>query len=318
MRPVRWWAAVPLTAVLAWAGVAAGAQEGKTGPLERKALDGMLYTTLRDVINHGADLYNSGDWAACYRLYEGALMVARPLLDHRPGLQKAIDEARASAESNPEVSRRAFVLRGALDQIRAEVNPKPPARKPPQEKPPVARKPQPPPDDKQPPVAQKPIPQEKPPVAKRPPKDDRPPDISPPPPPKGTLWERLGGEKGVKEIVHDIVVAVGSDLKVNFDRSGKYKLDAAGVQRLEKELVDQVSSLTGGAQHYDGLDMRDAHKNMGITDAQFDAFMGHVRTVLEKHKVDPADRKTILAAYESFRKDIVEPARKSSGKEPPR
>jgi hypothetical protein len=53
---------------------------------------------------------------------------------------------------------------------------------------------------------------------------------------------------------------------------------------------------------------------MAITDAQFDAFIGHVRAVLEKHKVDPADRKTIVDAYEAMRKDVVEQAKKDSGK----
>ena len=39
-------------------------------PLERKALDEAVYKVLRDVINHGADLYNiNQDYAGCYRLY---------------------------------------------------------------------------------------------------------------------------------------------------------------------------------------------------------------------------------------------------------
>src|SRR5262245_39489144 len=66
------------------------ADKGKGGALQRKDFDATVYKTLRDVINRGADLYNAGDTAGCYRLYEGALLALRPLLDHRPELQKSI------------------------------------------------------------------------------------------------------------------------------------------------------------------------------------------------------------------------------------
>jgi hypothetical protein len=75
-------------------------------------------------MNRGADLYNRDDFAGCYRLYEGNLMTMRPLLDHRPDLQKAITTALASAERDPQVFRRAFTLRTVMDKIRSELNPR--------------------------------------------------------------------------------------------------------------------------------------------------------------------------------------------------
>jgi truncated hemoglobin YjbI len=90
------------------------------GPaLERKALDEILYKTLRDVINTGADLYNSGDTSGCYRMWEGALMTVSPLLDHHPTLQKAIAEGLVNARRTPMLDQRAFVLREVLDKVRA-------------------------------------------------------------------------------------------------------------------------------------------------------------------------------------------------------
>ena len=56
---------------------------------------------LRDVINHGADLYNSGDWAGCYRLYEGALMAVRPLLDHRHSPAGSYHKASPTPSATP-------------------------------------------------------------------------------------------------------------------------------------------------------------------------------------------------------------------------
>ena len=51
---------------------------------------------------------------------------------------------------------------------------------------------------------------------------------------------------------------------------------------------------------------KEVHENMGITNAQFTAFVGHLATVLEKNAVAPDDVKAVLGAVEATRKDIVE------------
>jgi hypothetical protein len=124
----RWPAFVALLALTA-AVRAADPPDKMVAPAENKALDAKVHSTLRDVINRGAELYNSLDYAACYRLYEGSLMTIRPLIDHRPDLQKAITAGIASAERDPLVWRRAFTLRNVIDKIRTEVNPKKVAKK---------------------------------------------------------------------------------------------------------------------------------------------------------------------------------------------
>jgi hypothetical protein len=62
--------------------------------------------------------------AGCYRLYEGALLTVKPMLKHRPELQRAIDEGFVNAERDPLVWRRAFTLRAVLDRIRREARAK--------------------------------------------------------------------------------------------------------------------------------------------------------------------------------------------------
>jgi hemoglobin len=94
---------------------------------DSKAIDQKVYTSLRDVINRGADMYNNGDAAGCYRLFEGALLAVRPLLDHRAELQKSIDAGLASAPGNPDMRRRAWALRRVLDDVRDQVHGKAPA-----------------------------------------------------------------------------------------------------------------------------------------------------------------------------------------------
>src|SRR5262249_5161724 len=128
---LRWSLLLLTAAVLAAAFNAGRADDEKkdekkpAAALERKDIDGMAYKTLRDVINAGAETYNAGDVAGCWHLYEGALMMLRPMLDHRPELQKAITDGIANARQNPFMDRRAWVLRQVIDKVRNETNPSP-------------------------------------------------------------------------------------------------------------------------------------------------------------------------------------------------
>jgi hypothetical protein len=103
---------------------ASGADQEKDKPAsEPKSIDTTLYHTLRDVINRGVKLYNGGEVGACYRLFEGSLRTIKPLLDHKPDLQKMITTSLEGAEQDPVMWRRAFTLRNALDKVRKELDP---------------------------------------------------------------------------------------------------------------------------------------------------------------------------------------------------
>jgi hemoglobin len=124
---------------------------------------------------------------------------------------------------------------------------------------------------------------------------------------KKPLWDRLGGDKGVAKIIDDWVELASKDPKVNFDRNGKYLKDATAVARLKRGLIDLFSTGFGGPHKYKG-DLRDVHKGMGITEAEFDASVADLRKALEKNGINDEDVKFVLAAVEGTRRDIVEKA----------
>lgn len=243
-----------------------------------------LSDALKAAHNRGADLFNGGDHAGCYRMFQGALLTAKPLVG--ADVQKVIDDGLANAESDPRIDRRAFLLHETIEAVRKELKPGGAAAKTPEKKPEVKK-----PEVKKPEVT-------KPEVKK--------PEVTKPVAPK-TLWDRLGGEANVKKVVDDFVAAAASDPKVNFDRNGKYKLDDAAVAHTKKELIDFVSAATGGPHKYTGKSMKEVHKGMGITDAEFDAAAGHLKVALEKNGAAPADVNAVLGAVGGTRKDIVEP-----------
>jgi hemoglobin len=222
----------------------------------QKPLDKQIRALLPKVINAGADLFNEGDRAGCYRLYEGSLLTLRPLLEHHPDLQQAIDAAFADADKQRSVGARAFSLRAALDKIRETLKEAG--------------------DGKQPGK------------------------------PAETLWNRLGGESKVRKVVDDLVAMAAKDPKVNFDRNGKYKLDQVKVADLKAQLVDFISAASGGPLKYTGKNMKEVHKGMGITTAEFDALAADLKKALEQNGVKPAEIADVMKALEGTRKDIVE------------
>lgn len=66
----------------------------------------------------GRVLYNGGDHLGGYRMYQGALIVARKMLADQPDLQKTITDGLAAAERLPTVDRRAFRLHELIETVR--------------------------------------------------------------------------------------------------------------------------------------------------------------------------------------------------------
>jgi hemoglobin len=130
-----------------------------------------------------------------------------------------------------------------------------------------------------------------------------------PPKTTTTLWDRLGGEKGVGKVIDDFVDLASKNEKVNFFRKGtdkEWKPKGDDVAKLKKHLVELVSSVSGGPLKYTGGDMKTVHKGMAITDAEFDAAVADLKTALEKNGVKADDARPVLAFVEGTRKDIVE------------
>src|SRR5262249_29648686 len=106
-----------------------------------------------------------------------------------------------------------------------------------------------------------------------------------------------------------------TDPKVDFDRKiTTGKAVTFDVPTLKKLLVEFVSMATGGPIKYTGRSMKESHKGMKITDAQFDALAGHLQKALEKNGAKPDDVTAVTAAVGGTRKDIVEKTEPSGTK----
>jgi hypothetical protein len=107
-------------------------------PADAKALDKAIVASLRDVHDRGADLYNlAKDYTGAYRMYEGGLVAVKPLLAHRPDVQKGIDDGLSAASREADVARKAFLLHETIEKVRAELKGVSAAKKTPEAKKPA-------------------------------------------------------------------------------------------------------------------------------------------------------------------------------------
>jgi hemoglobin len=123
---------------------------------------------------------------------------------------------------------------------------------------------------------------------------------------KKSLYDRIGGEKALTAVVDDFVARAAANPKVNFLRNGAFAASSAFVSQLKGHLVAFLGQAFGGPQKYAGRSMKEAHKGMRITQAEFDALAGDLKATLEKHKVGKAEMDEIMKIAASTAGDIVE------------
>jgi hemoglobin len=123
-----------------------------------------------------------------------------------------------------------------------------------------------------------------------------------PPAPK-TLYERLGGKEGVDKIIASLLAnaTADADIKKLFAKVTGPKLD-----NFKKQLADFICEKADGGCKYGGKDMKAAHKGMGITDPQWDAFVKDFTLALDENKVGETEKSELFGAIAPLHDDIVE------------
>lgn len=122
-----------------------------------------------------------------------------------------------------------------------------------------------------------------------------------------TLYDRLGGEPGIRAVVDDFVARVDADEKIN----GYFRNTSVDGTRLVRCLVKQIGHATGGPQEYPDpaagcRSMADAHAGLGISTNDFNDLVAHLVGALEDADVAAADIEAITEVLDGYRGDIIE------------
>jgi len=136
---------------------------------------------------------------------------------------------------------------------------------------------------------------------------------------KLSLYDRLGREAGISNIVADFTPRALQDPRVNWDRNGvkqggfslhagkpvSWDASAQNVQVLQAHLVQFLVLATGGPAHYEGKEIKTTHANMHISNPEFDAVMGDLKASLDRLRLPNTEQKELLSIVESTRPLIV-------------
>ena len=136
---------------------------------------------------------------------------------------------------------------------------------------------------------------------------------------KLALYDRLGAEAGISNIVEDFTPRVLQDPRVNWTRKGvkegglsfhanksvEWNPTPENVAMMKKHMVQFLSLATGGPAHYEGKELKADHADMHISNPEFDAVMGDLKASLDKLRIPNREQKELLAIVESTRPLIV-------------
>lgn len=114
-----------------------------------------------------------------------------------------------------------------------------------------------------------------------------------------SLYDRLGGKAAITAVIDTFVAKAAADPRIN------KKFAKTNVPRLKTELVDQVCAETGGPCAYTGRSMKEAHRNLHITQRDWDAMVHDFVEVLDQFKVPKAEQTELLTIVGSTKGDIV-------------
>jgi len=122
---------------------------------------------------------------------------------------------------------------------------------------------------------------------------------------KKSLYDRLGGAYAIATVVDAFIekLLVNDTLNANpAIREARARVPKAGLKFHVTALVCQV---TGGPQMYTGRSMKEAHRNLHITEREWDAMVRDFVAVLDQFKVPKAEQGELLTIVGSTKADIV-------------
>jgi hemoglobin len=122
---------------------------------------------------------------------------------------------------------------------------------------------------------------------------------------KPSLYDRLGGVYSIATVVDDFIDRIMVDPRLNANPrvdEAHHRVSPPGFKYLVTEMVCWAS---GGPQKYTGRSMGDSHRELGITQEEWGAFMDDLQHTLDKFHVPQAEQEELKAIVESTREAIV-------------
>jgi hemoglobin len=114
------------------------------------------------------------------------------------------------------------------------------------------------------------------------------------------LYRALHERDGIERIVTDLLTRAQADPRI----SDIFK--ATDMQRLNRTLTEQICYISGGPCHYTGRDMRTAHHDLGLQNADMNALVEDLQIAMDVEKVPFHMQNRLLAKLAPMQPEVVQ------------
>lgn len=124
-----------------------------------------------------------------------------------------------------------------------------------------------------------------------------------------SLFDRLGGLPALAAVTDDFLGRLAQDPAVTANKHVTDVLASTNLTLLKFHIINQLCEATGGPCKYTGRTMKDSHKHLLVTEAEWNASATDLKATLDKFKVPQQEQDEVFAYINSLKADIVVPAK---------
>ena len=114
-----------------------------------------------------------------------------------------------------------------------------------------------------------------------------------------SLYTRMGGEPVVRQVVDELIDRTAQDPRTS--RSFK----DVKLARVKEKLREQICLLAGGGCAYTGDPMREVHRGLKNTEAEFALLVQFLRDALDRAGVGEREKNELLRLLAPMKREIV-------------
>lgn len=122
---------------------------------------------------------------------------------------------------------------------------------------------------------------------------------------KDSLYQSLGGQKGIMAFVSDTIDQSLADKRIKHT----FK-NTKDIPLVKQRITNQICELSGGPCTYKGADMDKAHSGLGINSKMFNILVEHLQAAMRKQKISHRSQYKLIALLAPMHGDVIETKKK--------
>ncbi len=124
-------------------------------------------------------------------------------------------------------------------------------------------------------------------------------------PAQASLYERLGGLKGITVVADDFINRLVVNKTLNRNPAINAGRKSSPAPYLKFQVSQMICGVTGGPCKYTGKGMKESHAHLNITEREWSVMANEFQKSLDKFKVPAVEQKELFEIVGGTKPDIV-------------